>query len=208
MKKSPLSRISGNRGHIRSPYGHRHFHNSNNHDNLNNGINYHGLNRQDHSQASGGCDYIPFESSSPLSQRSNSGSWQGSGYSSGYKSRGQNYYSSPISNHSSPYSSYNNTPKHNYKRQNFRKNSQKPVDITAYLDFESMFENPWIELEGQLNNWKSQNESKTFEDDSLGDSKLENTSLSPEDSLSENLNDTTVDLSDTSQDIKSTPEDL
>lgn len=117
MKKSPLSRISGNRGHIRSPYGHRHFHNSNNHDNLNNGINYHGLNRQDHSQASGGCDYIPFESSSPLSQRSNSGSWQGSGYSSGYKSRGQNYYSSPISNHSSPYSSYNNTPKHNYKRQ-------------------------------------------------------------------------------------------
>lgn len=82
------------------------------------------------------------------------------------------------------------------------------MDITAYLDFESMFENPWIELEGQLNNWKSQNESKTFEDDSLGDSKLENTSLSPEDSLSENLNDTTVDLSDTSQDIKSTPEDL
>ncbi|XP_051156910.1 hybrid signal transduction histidine kinase L-like [Leptopilina boulardi] len=203
MKKSPLSRISENRGYNRSPYGHRQFHNSSNHDNLKSGNNYHSFNRQDNSQSSGGSDYIPFETSSPLSQRSNSGSWQGV-YSSGYRNRRTNY-SSPTSNQSSPHSPYNNTPKHNYKRQNFRSNCQKIVDITAYLDFESMFENPWTELEGQLNNWKSQNESKTFENDNLGDSKLENSSLSPEDSLSDNCND--KNLSDSSQDIKSTTQD-
>ncbi|XP_043472047.1 uncharacterized protein LOC122504835 isoform X1 [Leptopilina heterotoma] len=197
MKKSPLSRCENR--HIRSPYGHRQYQNSNNYDTLKGGMNYQVINRQDNSQSSGGSDYIPLDTSSPLSQRSNSGSWQGSGsvYSSGYRNRATNYYSSPISNQSSPYSAYYSTPKHNYNRQNFRTNSQKSVDIAAYLDFESMFENPWSELESQLNNWKSPNEIKIFANDNQRDLKVKNSSVNSEDSSSsENCS---------SQEIKLTP---
>lgn len=99
--------------------------------------------------------------------------------------------------------------------QNYQKNSPRKVDIKAYLDLNSIFENPWAEFEMELDNLKSQNESKilesqndskVLENDSLEDSKLESSSVSA-DSVSDCLTDTTLDISDLSQDIKPSPEE-
>ena len=133
MKKSPLSRMNLNPSfqHNSSPYGNRQWQNPHTpnrimYDNFKSD-NYQGANYQNsrNYQANSGSDFIPFQTSSPMSQRSNNNKWQGSGghYSGGYNHRRNNSFNSPGSNKSSPSFSFNQ-----YGRQNYG----KKVNIKFY----------------------------------------------------------------------------
>ncbi|XP_033224985.1 uncharacterized protein DDB_G0283357-like [Belonocnema kinseyi] len=212
MKKSPLSRMNGSQSYS-SPLGNRNSGgNRNNSQNPNRIIydNFRSDNQAGNYQEiqNSGSNFIPFQTSSPMSQRNNSGNWQGSGgsYSGGYNNRRNNFHNSPGSNQSSPYSPFKNSSRQNYGKKNYQKNSPRNIDIKAYLDVKSIFENPWAEFEVELNNAKSENDSKILENESLEDSKLESSSVSA-DSVSDCLTDRTLDISDLSQDIKPSPEE-
>lgn len=123
MKKSPLSRMNGNQSYS-SPLGNRSSGGNRNNSQNPNRIMYDNF-RNDNQAGNyqevqnSGSDFIPFQTSSPMSQRNNSGNWQGSGgsYSGGYNNRRNNFYNSPGSNHSSPYSPFKNSSRQNYGKK-------------------------------------------------------------------------------------------
>ena len=93
MKKSPLSRFNGNEGYGHSPYRRQQV------SNISQGNNYEGGNSCDglNSHSISGSDFIPLQSSSPISQRNTNWNSQGSGegFLTGYKNIKNNFYNSP-----------------------------------------------------------------------------------------------------------------
>ncbi|KAJ8686432.1 hypothetical protein QAD02_022226 [Eretmocerus hayati] len=209
MPKSPLSTpcTSGNQGFRGRGRARGYNHNQMR---SNNG-NYHHFSSPNHTPVKefAGQDMIPLESSSPIFPNHNRGWRQPQNrhnhrFSTTEVSSSFDQRNSFQSNPSSPY-----TPQRFQRDQRSRNNGQKhdpvwhrKVPISEYFDRQSMFENPWAELEVELEEMRRQKDSTIVQNNTSVEIILERKGL-PNSSLESGSDDTTVNISSSCDEIRS-----
>ncbi|XP_012216543.1 putative uncharacterized protein DDB_G0282499 [Linepithema humile] len=130
---------------------------------------YHRLSVNNGPQTCGG-DFIPLNISTPVGQhRKNNANQYNTGCSSprgGWRNR-NNYQNTPKSNCNNRYTAYNQF--YGQKSKGF-KGGQRQANISAYVDINSFFEDPWEGLMKKLND--SNHKSEMLNDKSLSNPKL------------------------------------